>query len=765
MERSGRGGGAPAARGAGGPTSRGSGAAPEELQGVVEVVTFHAEDSGYTVLRIYPDNGYGDPDDLVAGRVTAVGDMTTPAEGLHLRLVGAWTTHRSHGRQFRFDTAEVLEPADRKGLVKYLASKSFRGIGEKTAERIVEALGIEALDVIRAEPDRLVGIPGLKAAVREELVATLRSHHADHKLRAFLTGLELNRWQIDAVLKRFGPDCEEELRANPYLLARGISGIAFRTADRAARSLGLAPDAPERIEAALVWLLRQAADEGHCLQTEAALWERASELLGSHLARGPFDEALAVLQARSEVVVDEDTRRTADGHPVPLVYLPMYRTCEALLAANLAALAAGEVPALADDAGLDALEAGAGFALHPDQRAAVLGLLATPVGLLTGGPGVGKTTVLKLVVQLAERAGLDVLCASPTGRAAKRMAEATGHDAATVHRTLGYDPVEQRFAHDDEKPLRAGLVIVDEVSMLDVVIAHALVKAVARPTRLLFVGDPDQLPSVAPGNVLGDLLASERVPTWRLTRIFRQDEASRIVTNAHRLLRGERPELPPPLRDGSAPSDFYLFPVEGEEAAAERLVDVVTERIPARFGLDWTTDVQVLSPMYAGACGVDELNERLRARLPDTGRELVHRERTWRVGDRVIHTKNDYEREVFNGDMGFVDAIYSDGSALVVRYPEQDLAYTLDELADLRPAFAITVHRSQGSEYPCVVVPLVTRHYVMLRRHLVYTAITRARSLLVLVGSERALDMALENATQAERASALADRLRDLLPA
>jgi exodeoxyribonuclease V alpha subunit len=684
--------------------------------------------------------------------------MGAPAEGLHLRMAGEWTSHKTHGRQFRFTSAEVLEPSDKRGLVKYLASKSFRGIGEKTAERIVEALGLEALDVIRANPDKLVGIPGLKGAIREELVATLRTHHADHKLRAFLTGLELNRWQIDAVTKKFGPDCEEALRANPYLLARGISGIAFRTADRAARNLGLAPDAPERIEAALVWLMRQAADDGHELLTEVALWERGLELLGEHLGRGAFVDALALLASRDELVLDDETRRTADGQPVPLVYLPMYHACERLLASNLAALCAGEVPALADEAGLAALEAGAGFELHPDQRAAVLGLVSTPVGLLTGGPGVGKTTVLKLVVDLAERAGLKVVCASPTGRAAKRMSEATGHEAATVHRTLGYDPVERAFGHNQDKPLQAGLVIIDEVS----------VKAIARPTRLLFVGDPNQLPSVAAGNVLSDLLDSRRIPTWRLTRIFRQDESSRIVTNAHRLLAGERPELPPPVRGDAAKSDFYLFPVEGEDAAAARLVDVVTERIPQTFGLDWTTDVQVLSPMYAGACGVDELNERLRERLPrqggDRGRELLHRERTWRVGDRVIHTKNDYEREVFNGDMGSVEAIYSDGSGLVVRYPEQDLFYSLDDLADLRPAFAITVHRSQGSEYPCVVVPLVTRHYVMLQRHLLYTAMTRARSLLVLVGSERALDMAIENATQAARSSALADRLQALLP-
>ena len=727
----------------------------EVLQGDIEVVTYHAEDSGYTVLKVMPEEGYGDPEDLIRGRSSAVGGMSDPAEGMRLRLFGEWTSHRMHGRQFKFTRTEVLVPADKRGLVKYLSSKSFKGVGEKLAERIVDKLGLTALDIIRDTPEKLSGIKGLNGAVREDLVQTVQTAYLTHKLRAFLTSLELNLWQIEAVAKKYGPDCEDQLRENPYLLSTGITGIAFRTADRAARSLGLASDAPARIEAALVYLLGKAAGNGHTMLPEARLFEHARELLGEVATNGHLSDAMALLVTRRQVEVDEELRPG-----VELVYLPMYATCERLLSANLASLSTAGTVALATDADLAAVEANAELVLHPDQRSAILGMLSVPMGILTGGPGVGKTTVLKLVVELAKQAGQKVVLCSPTGRAAKRMSEATGYEAATVHRTLGYDPMEQAFAHNEDKPIEAGLIIVDEVSMLDLMIAHALVKAVDRSTRLLFVGDPNQLPSVAAGNVLADMLSSECIPTWRLTQIFRQSETSRIVSNAHRILAGEFPQLP---RAGEPKTDFYFFPVEGEAESAQRLVDVVTERIPKTFGLDWTRDVQVLAPMYKGECGVDNINELLRERLPQKGPELTYRERTWREGDRVIHTKNDYEREVFNGDMGFVKTVYSDGSGLVVDYPEQDLFYEPDQLTDLRPAFAITVHRSQGSEYPCVVVPLVMRHYLMLQRHLFYTAITRAKTLVVLVGSERALEMAINNTSQSNRESALADRLQAAL--
>ncbi len=750
-----------------------SNGATEVLQGTIERVTYADPGTLYTVLKIQPDKGYAPPGaraSILPARVSAVGRADAPSEGLRVRLSGRWQEHRTHGPQFEFDAIEVLPPAGRAGLVKYLASDRFAGIGEKLAERIVDALGDGALDVMLEHPERLSEVRGLKPAVRDTLAATVLAESGTHRANVFLRGLGLGPWQASRILRKLGPECERLLRADPYLLASGIAGIGFGTADRIAMGLGVAIDDPIRARAGIVHALKLAADDGHSLLARAKLVDSARQLLSTEMPDATLEAAIDELSHVRDVVLVErgptPGSAQATEHPQrgdARVYLPHLAQCEEGLTRNLTALLrSGPVQPLATAKQLADAERHSSLELDPRQREAVLGLLATPVGLLTGGPGVGKTTIVELVVRLAEAAQAKVLLASPTGRAAKRLAEATGRPAQTIHRLLGFDPAADGFAHDAHNPLEADLVVVDEISMLDVVLAHHLLKAIQPPTRVVFVGDPNQLPSVGPGNVLHDMIDSQAIPVCRLTHVYRQARGSLIIANAHRILHGEMPALP---ERGDLRSDFYFFQADEPTKCAERLIEVVTSRIPANFGLRWAEDVQVIAPMYRGECGVDTLNEKLRAELARDGtdrREVRQGERAWRTGDRVIHTRNDYEKEVFNGDMGRIEQVFDDASVLV-KFPERDVVYASSELYDLQPAFAITVHRSQGGEFPAVVIPLVTQHYMMLQRNLLYTAVTRARKLVVLVGSQRALRMAIENAEQGHRESALAERLRTAL--
>ena len=745
-----------------------SGGGGDVLQGAVERITFRAEETGFSVLSMTPEAGFGPGAETEAsppsagqlfatlsGRVAAVGTAPEVVAGDRLRLSGRWEVHPQHGRRFAFEACEALPPLGPEGLQRYLASSRFPGVGPTLAERIVEALGPNTLAKIREDASSLEGIRGLRPPVAAELARLVHAELERHELLAFLLDVGIAPSQADAVTRALGAGATEtEVRQDPYILARRVHGIGFQTADGVARRLGFAEDAPERRGAALLHALSRASSDGHSCLPASHLFEITRELLREDTPDEGLVEELQRLERAEELVLDP-THGPQVGDP--LVYLPALYACETRLAANLLALAEiGEVPPLATAADLEGAAQRAGVQLHPDQERAVLGLLSHPVSVLTGGPGVGTTTIVRLVVELAERAGRKVALASPTGRAAKRLAEASGREAQTVHRLLGFEPGRGGFQHDARNPLGADLIVVDEISMLDVTLAHHLAKAVQPPTRLVLVGDPDQLPSVAAGNVLADLLQSQRFPVFRLTRVFRQDSQSLIVENAHRILRGELPQFPERGADG----DFFFFPAEDEHATGRRLVEVVCERIPARFGFDWSRDVQVLTPMYRGPCGVDALNDELRRNLGYGGRELRWRGRSWREGDRVIQTRNDYDQGVFNGDMGRVQRISADGKTVTVRFPERLLDYSAAGLSDLRPAFAITVYRAQGAEFPVVVLPLVPQHAILLRRNLFYTAVTRARKLVVLVGVQHALGLAVRSGDSEGRASALCERLR-----
>lgn len=768
-------------QGARGGPGGGPEAGQEIFQGTIETITYHDPNRLFGVLRLDPDPGFKAPETgslFAPGRVTAVGKIADPVEGARVRLTGRWGRHPSHGAQFEFELAEPLAPATEEGLVRYLASKAFEGVGKTLAQRIVAKLGEDALERIAADPGCLDGIKGLRAETAEALSQAVVEQQASHRVFSFLSRLGLGPLTAQAVAAKLGADCEELIGANPYVLAT-VPSVGFLTADRVAKRMGIAPDDPRRLRAVTRHVLDRATDDGHVLLPLRAMLERSASTLEGAASREAFIRALDEMEDGLHIVID----REIDGEAPPLdedpsdalegtgrfaahlpCYLPHHHIHEVELARGLARLLRAPAAALATEAALAKQEEAAGIELHPTQRHAVLELLRSPVALLTGGPGVGKTTIVRFVANMAEAQGVTVSLAAPTGRAAKRMSEATGRPASTIHRLLKVQPETGGFEHGPTKPLTGGLLIVDEVSMLDHTLARRLIDAVASPMRLVLVGDPDQLPSVGPGNVLGDLLRSGRIPTARLTQVFRQSEKSLIVSNAHRVLTGDLPELP---ASGVRDADFYFFPVEeGPDALARRLVDVVSQRIPRAFGLEWDEDVQVLAPMYKGPAGVDALNgalrEALTAQKGARGREVLFGEQRWRTGDRVVQTRNDYEREVFNGDLGRIASVASDGTC-TVKFPDREVVYEKGALGDLRPAFAMTVHRSQGGEFPAIVFPLTMQHAHMLQRNLFYTAITRAKRLVVLVGERRALQRAVESTSHAGRMSRLQQRLEGLL--
>ncbi len=712
------------------------------IRGQVDHITFQNPDNGFTIARLQPE-GEGVSEEPV----TLVGPMTV-STGETVIVEGEWVTHPKFGRQLQVLTCLPADPVTVDGIRRYLGSGLIKGIGPVMAERIVERFGIDSLEVVDAQPRRLLQISGLGRKRVQAISEAWKEQRRIRDVMVFLQSQGVGTAHAVRIYKEYGDDAIQMVRQDPYRLQRDLRGIGFQTADRIAEDLGVARDAPERVRAGVRYMLVEASDEGHVFVPMQDLVGRVSELLDVDQQLVPT--AVQRLRADDVIVVEAD----ADAGRC---YLRRLHRAESGVAQALQRLLDAEGPPLASDAEADSV-ADQTQDLGPDQLLALEAVTASKVVIVTGGPGTGKTTVTRQIVARLEASDLRVLLCSPTGRAAKRLAEATGREARTIHRVLEFAPNDGGFRRDENQPLDTDALIVDESSMIDISLMYALLRAIPDHARLILVGDIDQLPSVGPGNVMGDIIASETVAVARLRHIYRQAGDSRIVANAHRINEGQWPQV-----DNDARADFFFVEEDDPDRVAEKIEELVARRLPKGRNLDPLRQIQVLSPMYKGQTGALQLNRRLQERLNPGRKSHVIGDRELREGDRVMQVRNNYDKGVFNGDLGRIGRLHKDEDEAFAEVVFEDgivQRYEFTQLEQLRLAYAISIHRSQGSEFPAVVMPLTTQHYPMLQRNLLYTAVTRARELFVLVGSKRALKRAIDNDQQANRFTSLADRLR-----
>ena len=721
----------------------------EALSGVVERVVFHNTENGFAVMRVRV-RGHGQP-------VAVVGRLPMVSQGETIQASGSWRNDPSHGVQFQARRLAVSPPDSLEGMRRYLGSGRVEGVGPKMAKRLVKAFGEAVFEVIENEPERLVEVPGIGPKRAKSLSEGFKDQKAVRDIMVFLQTHGLGSSRAARIYRTYGADAATLLTDDPYRLARDIRGIGFRIADGIGASLGKDPKGLPRARAGLGYTLEQARGTGHCGLPRSELLEQAQELL-------KIPEEILVTALADELHAGRLVATRLGGEEA--IFLPLLLSAERAIARRLGELIRADPPPWADIDAVKALawvEKRLDVTLAPTQRAAVETTLRSRVAVITGGPGVGKTTLVNALLRILR--ARDVRCAlcAPTGRAAKRLGESTGHTAKTIHRLLEIDPSNGTFRRGRLRPIDCGLLVVDEASMVDVELMAALLQALPAEGSLLLIGDADQLPSVGPGQVLRDLIESGVLPVARLREIFRQADNSRIVRNAHRVNQGYLPELEPVKGELS---DFYFVPAEDAEDGQRKVVEIVAGRIGRRFGLDPIRDVQVLSPMNRGPLGVRLLNVTLQAVLnpaPESGAVEVERFGwKYRAGDKVMQTENDYERDVFNGDVGRIVSIDPGAEQMTIAFDGRPVLYRFSDLDRLMLAYAVTVHKSQGSEYPAVVIPITTHHYVMLRRNLLYTAITRGRQLVVIVGQKWALQKAVEEASDLRRYSTLREQLAEL---
>ncbi len=741
----------------------------DTISGAVERITYYNAENGYTVLRLRPDTKlaqrFAHKSSLSAdGLATVVGTLPELSPGEHLRLQGQWDNHPKHGPQFKAEVCEQTLPATVAGIQGYLGSGMIKGIGPRFAERIVGLFKEDTFTIIESNPERLLEVPGIGADRAQKITTAWQEQKQVKEIMVFLHGHGVSTNLAVKIYKTYGDAALETVQKNPYQLERDIYGVGFKTADRIAQALGLPPEHPSRIEAGIVFALNEMINEGHVYAPKELLAQRAIELLevSPELISPALERLAQDERIRPEMIPSNDkdegrpTRAVAESQAAyggtPVIYLTPLYFGEKGMAERLRTLANPKASSKTPSQAAFPDET-----LSEEQQAAVTMALTHPVSILTGGPGTGKTTCLKALITTLAAQHKRFALASPTGRAAKRLSEATGHPASTIHRLLEFSPMDG-FKHNDENPLDLDFLVVDEASMLDLLLTNHLLKAVRPGTHALFVGDIDQLPSVGAGDVLRNLISSGIAPVTRLTTIFRQAANSKIITNAHLINQGKFPIFS--KEDG----DFFLFAAEDAASAADWIVTVVTERIPQKFGFDAVRDIQVLAPIYRGPAGVIALNERLQERLNPPANNKPERKllgTIFRLGDKVMQTQNNYDKDVYNGDIGFIRSMDIIEQVLVVDFDGRSATYDWSDADQLTLAYVVSVHKAQGSEFPVVVMPVVTQHYTMLQRNLLYTAITRARKLCVLAGSRRAISMAVRNNKVTHRFTALEWRLAE----
>jgi exodeoxyribonuclease V alpha subunit len=723
----------------------------EKLSGVVVRITFFNPETGFTVMRIEPDGKT--PPDVIAndGTVVVVGAMVEFNPGERAEFEGEWITDTRYGKQFKSHLAQPLVPTSHDGLKAYLASGIVKGIGDRTAERIVDHFGAQTLDVLDNHPERLREVlkPTLAAALEESWAENVKIRRA----MIFLQGYGVSPKMARRIYDEFSGETISKVQSNPYLMADEVYGIGFVRADAIARRMNVPFDSPLRLRAGLSYALGQLSNDGHVFAPRAMLLDKTAELLGVNADAAVIGTLLNGEIQAGNLIQDNSVLREE-----PAIYLPTYHDAESDAAERLSVILHTESELLkfgrTRDVGAIVREAAqeAEIVLSEQQFHAVTSALTHKVAIMTGGPGTGKTTSVRALIETLDTLECRYLLASPTGRAAKRLAEATERNASTIHRLLGFIPGEG-FYYDETNPLPADVLIIDEASMVDILLFDDILKALPPTAHLFLVGDIDQLPSVGAGNVLRDVIDSGQVRVTRLGVIFRQHKDSDIVINAHRINQGEEPFL-------NRSKDFYYFAEDDPDAAAALIVDIVKNRLPTKFGFHPLFDVQVIAPMYRGQAGVTALNMLLQAALNSPNAGVINAgTRTLRVGDKVMQTRNNYELDVFNGDIGFIAQIDVADKKVMVEYEGRYVTYDQLQMEELIHAYCISTHRSQGSEYPVVVMPIMTQHYMMLQRNLLYTAVTRAKKMVVLVGMRQAVQMAVKNDRVARRFSGLAIRM------